>query len=120
MELYAVFYGSRYTGAGLESIYLNEKNAIKRAMRLVYRQLKINATKGKGWVWFDDYDLIAVEKILPADLKDYNGDSSLPRYLRYKDYLESIPHETLEQMRKQAENRKLLMEKVAKLKKRSP
>lgn len=112
MEVYIVYHGSRHEGAGVDSIYVNEKNAIKRAMRLVLRNLDINAIKEENWVWYDDHELIAVKPHVPSDLKDYNGESIFPNFLRYKDYLESIPQETLEHMKKQAENRKKLTDRL--------
>ena len=113
MQVYIVYHGSRYDGAGVDSIYVNQKNAIKRAMRLVLRNLEIDAIKDENdWVWHDNYELVAVKPHVPADLRDYNGDSIFPNFLRYKDYLESIPQETLEHMKKQAENRKKIFERL--------
>lgn len=117
MKVYIVYHGSRYDGAGVDSIYVNQKNAIKRAMRLVLRNLDITAVKeGNDWVWYDQYELIAVKAHVPADLRDFNGESIFPNFLRYQSYLESIPLETLEQMKKQAENRRKITERIKSLK----
>ena len=118
MELYIVYHGPRNEGAGVDSIYVNEKNAIKRAMRLVLRNLDVNAIKKEDWVWYDDDELIAVKPHTPSDLKDYSGESIFPNFLRYKDYLESIPQEKLEHMKKQAENRKKLAERFKSIKRK--
>ena len=119
MKIFIVYYGSLHEGAGVDAIYVNEKNAIKRAMRLVLRNLSIDAVKDEdSWMWHDEHSLIAVKPHTLADLKDYNGESHFPNFLKYKDYLESIPKETLEQMRKQAENRKKMIERIKKLKRK--
>lgn len=116
MNIYIVYYGCRYEGAGVDSIYLNEKNAIKRAMRLVLRNLGTDTVKDNDWVWHDSYEVVAVQAQAPADLKDYNGESIFPNFLRYKKYLESIPLDTLDIMKKQAENRSKISQRIKNLK----
>lgn len=119
MDIYIVYYGCRYEGAGVDSIYLNKKNAVKRAMRLVLRNLNVyTIKKDDEWMWYDDFEMVVVQPHTPADLKDYNGDSAFPNFMRYKEYLESIPLDTLDQMKKQAENRAKLANRIKNLKRR--
>jgi hypothetical protein len=112
---YLVLYLSNESGLAVVGLYLNEKAAIRSAMRKVYQLLDIRAIKIKQkWVWADTESVISVNKIKFTDIKDIKGDSPLPQFLKYQEYLQDIPVEDLEKIRLQALNRKKLLEKLKK------
>jgi hypothetical protein len=113
MNAYLNIYQSDESGLAILGLYLNEKSAIRAAMRKVYQLMDLKAIKVNGeWVWADTKSVISINKIKITDFKDLSGDSPIPQFLRYQEYLQNIPVEELEKIRSQAINRKNLLEKL--------
>jgi uncharacterized ubiquitin-like protein YukD len=113
MNAYLNIYQSDESGLAILGLYLNKKSAIRSAMRKAYQLMDIKAIKVKGeWIWADTRSVISVNEIKIADYKDLNGDSPIPQFLRYQEYLQNIPVEELEKIRNQSINRKKLLDKL--------
>ena len=116
MEVYLVYHSSDLTGYAIIGVYCNYKAAIRSAMRKVYQLLDIKAKKiEKEWTWIDGNSSISVVPLPLVDYKDTSGDSPIPQFLRYKEYLDEMPVSELESRRMQVLNRKKLVEKIKKL-----
>jgi len=118
METYLVYHSCKFTGVAIIGNYCNEKAAIRAAMRKVYQLMELDTVKSKeDWIWTDSHSCIAIMNLAITDVKDLNGDSPIPQFFRYKDYIEDIPKEDLERLRTQALNRKKILEAIRKRKK---
>ena len=118
MKAYLALYQSNETGLLVIGLYLNKGAAIRSAMRKVYQLMDIRAIKIEGeWVWADKDSVISVNELPIVDYKDLNGNSPIPHFLRYQEYLQDIPKEDLEKMRMQAINRRKIIERLKSRKK---
>lgn len=114
MNAYLTLYQSEETGLLIIGLYLNKKAAIRSAMRKVYQLMDIKTIKIEGeWVWADHGSVISVNEMPIVDFKDLNGDSPIPHFLRYQEYLQDIPKEELEKLRNQSLNRKKLLDRIS-------
>jgi hypothetical protein len=94
-------------------LYCNQKSAIRVAMRKVYQMMNVNSKKLENeWTWLDEYSCISIMELPIIDAKDIKGDSPLPQYFRYREFLKDVPKEDLERFRIQALNRKKILEKL--------
>ena len=116
MEIYLVYYSNKFTGVAITGAYWNKKAAIRAAMRKVYQLLDHDAKKLEGWTWEDRQSTISIVPINIVDSKDTTGESPLPTFFRYREYLEKIPMEELDRMRSRALNRKKILEKFKSMK----
>lgn len=122
MKAHLVYHVSDSTGYAIIGLYLNHKAAIRSAMRKVYQLMDVHSKTKKlknEWTWVDDTSSISVIELPVVDFKDLNGESPLPQFLRYKDYLEDMSTKDLEKQRKQAINRKKLIERFKNLKRKN-
>ncbi|MDB4330458.1 hypothetical protein N9948_01920 [bacterium] len=118
METYLVYHSCKFTGVAIIGNYCNKKAAIRASMRKVYQLMNIDAKKVENeWTWFDEHSCISIMELPISDIKDLRGDSPIPQFMRYKEFIEEIPMEDLERLKSQALNRKRIMERVKKNKK---
>lgn len=117
METYLVYHSCKFTGVAVIGNYCNKKAAIRAAMRKVYQLMDLNTVKAENeWTWTDDHSCISIMELPIADIKDLRGDSPIPQYFRYKEYLDDIPTEDLERLKIQAQNRKKILDRIKGLK----
>jgi hypothetical protein len=116
VNTYLVYHSSVSTGVLIIGLYCNYKSAIRVAMRKVYQLMGIHTKKVEGeWAWIDGESCITIMTLPIIDAKDIKGDSPLPQFFRYHQYLKDFSVEDLEKFRMQSLNRKKLMDRIKKI-----